>query len=110
MLQSSNVFCCSSLIAATSLLLLLLLLHSPWCYVGKRRLEKAIKQVTQQHDVPFTVHWLPYQLNPTAAEQGIAKLQAYNDKFGPAKVAQIVPAMTVRICVMCGGGTACATS
>jgi predicted DsbA family dithiol-disulfide isomerase len=29
----------------------------PWCYIGKRRLEKAI--ATQQHEV--RVRWLPFQ-------------------------------------------------
>lgn len=66
--------------------------------MGKRRLEKAIKQVKQQQpDADFKVHWLPYQLNPTASEQGINKLQMYNDKFGPARVAQMMPAMAVSV-------------
>jgi len=64
--------------------------------MGKRRLEKAIQQVRKQHPVAeFKVHWLPYQLNPAAAEEGISKMQYYNDKFGPARVAQMMPAMTV---------------
>eukprot|EP00775_Hariotina_reticulata_P005116 gene5116-5356_t len=64
----------------------------PWCYIGKRRLEKAIKQFTGQ--VGFSVKWLPYQLNPAAPAQGVNKLQSYNDKFGPGRVAQMIPAMT----------------
>jgi hypothetical protein len=38
---------------------------------------------------------LPYQLNPTAGPEAINKLQYYNDKFGPARVAQIIPNMQV---------------
>jgi predicted DsbA family dithiol-disulfide isomerase len=64
----------------------------PWCYVGKRRLEKAIKQFKDQVD--FSVKWLPYQLNPSAPAEGVNKLQSYNDKFGPGRVAQMIPAMT----------------
>jgi len=35
----------------------------PWCFTGKRRLEKAV--TAQQHEV--RVRWLPFQLNPTSA-------------------------------------------
>lgn len=30
----------------------------PWCYIGKRRLEKAIAA----HSAPVKVRWLPFQL------------------------------------------------
>lgn len=67
----------------------------PWCYMGKRRLERAIKQVQEQTpDATFKVHWLPFQLNPAAGNEPVNKIQMYNDKFGPSKVAQMVPAMT----------------
>lgn len=60
------------------------------------RLERAIKQVQEQTpDATFQVQWLPYQLNPAAGDEPINKLQYYNDKFGPARVAQMMPAMTV---------------
>ena len=39
----------------------------PWCYIGKRRLEKAIAAVDGQHDVQ--VQWHPFQLNPDDAER-----------------------------------------
>jgi predicted DsbA family dithiol-disulfide isomerase len=55
----------------------------PWCYIGKRRLEKAMAAVKAAHpDVAFSVRWLPFQLHPTAPQEGVNKLQAYNDKFG----------------------------
>jgi predicted DsbA family dithiol-disulfide isomerase len=41
----------------------------PWCYIGKRRLEKAIAALDRQHDVQ--VHWHPFQLNPTMPKEGI---------------------------------------
>jgi len=34
----------------------------PWCFVGKRRLERAIALLDGQHEV--RVRWLPFQLNP----------------------------------------------
>ncbi len=42
----------------------------------------------------FNVTWRPYQLAPEAPKEGMNKLQYYNDKFGPAKVAQMMPMMT----------------
>lgn len=41
----------------------------------------------------FTVRWLPYQLNPDAPREGTLKLDYYNQKFGPARVAQMMPHM-----------------
>jgi predicted DsbA family dithiol-disulfide isomerase len=34
----------------------------PWCYIGKKRLERAIASFEGQQAV--RVHWLPFQLNP----------------------------------------------
>ena len=34
----------------------------PWCFIGKRRLEKAMSALDRPHDI--RVRWLPYQLNP----------------------------------------------
>lgn len=65
---------------------------SPWCYVGKRRLEKAIAQYQDRLDIE--VQWLPYMLNPGAPVEGADKMEMYNQKFGAARVAQMVPHMT----------------
>jgi len=35
----------------------------PWCYIGKRRLEKAIDQL--KNDFDFEVEYHPFELNPT---------------------------------------------
>lgn len=40
----------------------------PWCYIGKRRLEKAIAALESKHEV--RVRWLPFQLNPTMPKEG----------------------------------------
>ena len=32
----------------------------PWCFIGKRRLEKAL---ALNPDIPVDVHWRPYFLN-----------------------------------------------
>ena len=50
----------------------------PWCYIGKRRLEKAI--AAQQHEV--RVRWLPFQLNPTMPKEGVSRKEYRTKKFG----------------------------
>jgi predicted DsbA family dithiol-disulfide isomerase len=50
----------------------------PWCYVGKRRLEKAIATL----DRKVEVRWLPFQLNPRMPKEGIARKEYRTAKFG----------------------------
>lgn len=50
----------------------------PWCYVGKRRLERAFAAF----DGPVTVRWLPFQLNPAMPKEGIARREYRTRKFG----------------------------
>ena len=52
----------------------------PWCYIGKRRLEKAIAALDDQHEVQ--VHWHPFQLNPTMPKEGISRKEYRTRKFG----------------------------
>jgi predicted DsbA family dithiol-disulfide isomerase len=52
----------------------------PWCWVGKRRLEKAI--VLLGPDAHVTVRWRPFQLNPTMSRAGIDRNQYRMAKFG----------------------------
>lgn len=54
----------------------------PWCFVGKRRLEKALKQVDSSK-VDVQIQWHPFQLNPNSPEVSVSKLQFYMNKFGP---------------------------
>jgi len=41
----------------------------PWCYVGKRRMERAIALLGNP---PIEVEWKPFQLNPTMPEAALA--------------------------------------
>jgi predicted DsbA family dithiol-disulfide isomerase len=41
----------------------------PWCYVGKRRLERALAQVKDRLDL--RIMWRPFQLNPTMPNDGM---------------------------------------
>src|SRR5580692_3801347 len=52
----------------------------PWCYIGKRRLEKAIGAVDGQHEC--RVRWHPFQLNPLMPKDGISRREYRIRKFG----------------------------
>jgi predicted DsbA family dithiol-disulfide isomerase len=51
----------------------------PWCFIGKRRLEKAI---ALRPDVPVSVHYRPYFLNPWVPREGISRVEYLTTKFG----------------------------
>ena len=51
----------------------------PWCYVGKRRLERALSQLPA---VPVQITWRPFELNPTMPKQGIDRTAYLEAKFG----------------------------
>ena len=52
----------------------------PWCYIGKKRLEKAIARFEGQQQV--RVRWLPFQLNPTMPKESISRKEYRIRKFG----------------------------
>jgi len=52
----------------------------PWCYIGKRRLEKALALVGGEIEV--NVAWLPFQLNPGMPPEGVARAEYRRAKFG----------------------------
>jgi predicted DsbA family dithiol-disulfide isomerase len=52
----------------------------PWCYIGKKRLEKAIAAFEGQQNA--RVRWLPFQLNPTMPKGGINRKEYRIRKFG----------------------------
>ncbi|WP_396636454.1 DsbA family protein [Maribacter sp. R77961] len=51
----------------------------PWCYVGKRRLEAAIKD---WKGTPVEIEWHPYQLDPTIPDEGLDRVTYLTNKFG----------------------------
>src|SRR5215831_14599623 len=50
----------------------------PWCYIGKRRLEKAVAAFGG----PVRVRWLPFQLNPALPKEGVSRREYRTRKFG----------------------------
>ncbi|HET9052811.1 MAG TPA: DsbA family oxidoreductase [Cyclobacteriaceae bacterium] len=52
----------------------------PWCYIGKRRIEKAMDALADRYD--FEVEYHPFELNPGMPASGADQKQYLSDKFG----------------------------
>ena len=53
----------------------------PWCYLGKRRLERAMAQLDWADEIE--IHWRAYLLDPTATAEPQDLASAINRKYGP---------------------------
>lgn len=51
----------------------------PWCYIGKRRLESALRLRPQ---MSFEIRWRPFQLDPSMPVEGVDRKTHLEHKFG----------------------------
>lgn len=51
----------------------------PWCYLGKRRLERAL---AARPDVTAEIVWHPFQLDPSLPREGVPYKETLARKFG----------------------------
>ena len=58
----------------------------PWCYVGKRRLEQALKLLPRE--ILVNVRWRAYELNPNMPDGGMDRDTYCVGKFGSLEHAQ----------------------
>jgi predicted DsbA family dithiol-disulfide isomerase len=61
----------------------------PWCFIGKRRLEEALRRLPQSGDpasgyAPPEVRWRAFQLNPWLPREGMDRAEYVARKFGSA--------------------------
>ena len=54
----------------------------PWCYVGKRNLEAALKS---WNGAPVEIQWHPFQLDPSIPEEGLDGHVYLANKFGSSE-------------------------
>lgn len=52
----------------------------PWCYIGKRRLERALSLL--KNELSPQIRWLPFQLNPGMPKEGVPRAEYRRAKFG----------------------------
>lgn len=51
----------------------------PWCYIGKKRLERAL---AERPDADIDMSWRPFQLDPTLPSEGVDRRAYMEQKFG----------------------------
>jgi predicted DsbA family dithiol-disulfide isomerase len=59
----------------------------PWCFVGKRRLERALSQLGLGETA--AIRWLPFELNPDMPPGGMARADYRARKFGAERAAAL---------------------
>lgn len=60
----------------------------PWCFVGKRRFERAL--ASRLGNGPVEVVWWPFQLNPNMPAEGMERAAYLAERFGsPERAAEI---------------------
>jgi predicted DsbA family dithiol-disulfide isomerase len=62
----------------------------PWCYVGKRRLEQALRM---RPGIQARIEWLPFQLSPDMPREGRDRQAHYASIFGPDRARTIMDGM-----------------
>ncbi len=68
----------------------------PWCYIGKRRLERALALLSVQFpDVDPEVRWHTFQLNPDISAEGMPRADYVFNKFGAEGIAKYEHIATV---------------
>jgi len=59
----------------------------PWCYIGKRQLERALVTL-EKVGLQFSIHWNPFQLNPDMPKEGRDRMAYRAKKFGSVERAR----------------------
>jgi predicted DsbA family dithiol-disulfide isomerase len=66
----------------------------PWCYIGKRRLEKAQQLLEALYELRVT--WRPFELNPSMPPEGMDRKAYRSTKFGSWAKSQALDAEVAR--------------
>jgi predicted DsbA family dithiol-disulfide isomerase len=64
----------------------------PWCYIGKKRLEKAMDKLSSEYD--FSIQWKPFQLHPEMPPEGMPGTELLEKKYGVERAKQMLTSMT----------------
>ena len=63
----------------------------PWCYVGKRNLEKALQLLNDKEEKFESIqNWRSFQLNPQLKPEGILRQDYITSKFGETANSEII--------------------
>jgi predicted DsbA family dithiol-disulfide isomerase len=63
----------------------------PWCFVGKRRIDRAIEELATE-GLTVRARWLPFELNPNMPVAGMDRREYRSAKFGSQAYGQSLDA------------------
>jgi len=69
----------------------------PWCYVGKQKLDQAIKTYKELHPESgdeFSTTWKPFYLHPETPKAGVDKIAWFRSKYGDDRTKMIFERLT----------------
>ena len=67
----------------------------PWCYIGKRRFERAVADYEAAGGEPVEIVYRPFMLDPSAPDEAQPVRQAYERKFGgPEGARRVIDTVT----------------
>jgi predicted DsbA family dithiol-disulfide isomerase len=66
----------------------------PWCYIGKRRFEKAQQLLGERYEL--RIAWRPFELNPSMPPEGMDRKAYRSAKFGSWAKSQALDAEVAR--------------
>ena len=61
----------------------------PWCFVGKRRMEAALRLYRERGGAEPKLTWHPFQLNPDMPPEGVDRDEYVRRKFGAERAGQV---------------------
>jgi predicted DsbA family dithiol-disulfide isomerase len=61
----------------------------PWCFIGKRRLDRAI---AARPDLDIKVYWRPFRLDPSLPREGVDRKSYLRAKFGDTPKSRLMAA------------------
>ncbi|MBP7863010.1 DsbA family oxidoreductase [bacterium] len=70
----------------------------PWCFIGKRRLEEALKSIEQS----FPIVWKPFVLNRAMPESGMERKVYRIQKFGSLEYSDTLDLQVIEAGKTCG--------
>ncbi|MBC5994538.1 DsbA family oxidoreductase [Pontibacter cellulosilyticus] len=62
-------------------------INCPWCYVGEKRLEKAIEATEGKYE--FDISFKPFELNANIPQEGQDKTEYFKNAYGPSILSQL---------------------
>ena len=66
----------------------------PWCFVGKRRMEAALRLYRERGGAEPKLTWHPFQLNPEMPPEGVDRDEYVRRKFGAERAGQVYGRIT----------------